>query len=137
MLPCEQPGFDSPSSSYKQICQSPRAVRPTQLFILPMFRKWVPSNTGANPWSSTRVALADHHWWYDRPLGNYDPGSLGHAHADWSMESYGSRRIVSLVSFLICVTGIMRPHLFIIYSYIIYSWHNTAEKFSFTWKIVK
>ena len=34
VLPCEQPGFDSPWRSYQQISLPPRAARPTQPSIL-------------------------------------------------------------------------------------------------------
>ena len=40
--------------------------------------KWVPDNIGANSGSSTmRIAPIDHHWWYDRRLSTYNPGSVG------------------------------------------------------------
>ena len=38
----------------------------------------MPENTGANTGSSTmKVALIDHHWWYDRRLSTYVPRSVG------------------------------------------------------------
>ena len=44
-----------------------------------------------------RVAPIDHHWWYDRRLTTYDPGSVGHTQVDWSKEPHALGGVVSLV----------------------------------------
>ena len=45
-------------------------------------------NTAANSGSSTmRVALINHHWWYDRRLSTYHPGSVGHTMSTKLTES--------------------------------------------------
>ena len=46
------------------------------------------ANTGSSP---VRVAPVDHHWWYDRRVCAYVPGSVGHIQVDWSTEPHGFR----------------------------------------------
>ena len=61
--------------------------------------KWVLHNTGARSGSSTmRVAPIDHHWWYDRRLGTYNPRSVGRTR----VESFNGISVqVYTVSFLV------------------------------------
>ena len=58
----------SPSSCF----QANSAFHPSEV------GKRVPDNTGANSGSSMmRAAPIGHHWWYDRWVSTYDPGSIG------------------------------------------------------------
>ena len=34
------------------------------------------------PSSTMRVAPIEHHWWYDRRLSTYNPGSVGRTHVN-------------------------------------------------------
>ena len=70
--------------------------------------KWVPDNTGANSGSSTMsVTPIDHHWWYDRRLRTYDPGSVGRTHVNWVD---GTSVEVCIVSFFYSIFGEILMH---------------------------
>ena len=82
---------------------------PTEPFILPRskneLRELLRLTLGHPRWG---LRLSTTTGWYNHPLGTYHPRSVCHIHVDWSTEPYGSDWLVSLVSFLICVTAITR-----------------------------
>ena len=69
-------GFDFPSRWYQQISLPTRAARPTQPSILPrsVNEYWITPGL---------TQIIDLHWWYDRRLRTYDPGSVGRTQVNW------------------------------------------------------
>ena len=92
VLPRQRSGFHSPWRSYLSLYAS----RPTKPSI--------PVNSRTTSWLLTmRFALIDHHWWYDRQLGTYDPGQVGRTLAD---SFYRISVQVCTVSFIVfCPLG--------------------------------